>query len=69
MSVDGRLSALERELEDRGGQEGVIIKVLRIPPDVPEDAEGAWIASHPEAISKTVEIDSQGGLRITRYDD
>jgi hypothetical protein len=47
----------------------VVIKVLRIPPDLPEDEQDAWIAAHPEAISKVVEMDSRGMIRgITRYD-
>jgi hypothetical protein len=55
MTVDGRLSALERELEGRGRpEEEVVVKVLRIPPDVPEAEQDAWIASHPEAVSKVV---------------
>jgi hypothetical protein len=63
MSVDRRLTALERELEERdGSQEGVVIKVLRIPSDGLEDETDAWIASHPEAVSKVVRVRG-------RYDD
>jgi hypothetical protein len=66
MSVDRRITALERELQDRGGsQEGVVIKVLRIPSDGPEDERLARAT-----VSKMVELDGRGTiLGITNYDN
>jgi hypothetical protein len=34
----------------------VRIRVVRIPAEVPEEDRDAWVAAHPEAISKVVEV-------------
>jgi hypothetical protein len=53
MSIETRLEKLEAV---SGQRDPITIRVIRLPPDVPEDAQAEYIRAHPECISKTVEI-------------
>jgi hypothetical protein len=54
MSFDDRITRLERELDGVGPGEAVVIRVYRVPADLPDGEQDAWCAAHPEAVSKTV---------------
>jgi hypothetical protein len=58
-TIATRITRLEQEHEDESSGP-IRIRVLRIPPDVPEDARDAYIREHPECVSKVVEVPAGG---------
>jgi hypothetical protein len=59
MTIESRLEHLERMAvpSDEGG---IRIRVVRIPGDVPEDEQDAWVEAHPECVSKVIDVPPRG---------
>ena len=54
-----RVEQLEQVIAPAG--DGTIrIRVIRIPTEIPEEERDAWIAAHPEAVSKVVYLPRGG---------
>jgi hypothetical protein len=59
-TIESRITRLEQE-HDADSSGPITIRVMRIPPDVPEDARDEYIRAHPECVSKVVEVPGGGG--------
>lgn len=61
MTIASRIARLEEEQEAASDSPGPIrIRVLRIPPEVPDDERDEYIRAHPECVSKVVEVPAGG---------
>jgi hypothetical protein len=61
MTLEGRVDALERSTPAAGP---IRIKVIYVPGNLPRDEVDTWVAAHPEALGRVIELIPGGGTRL-----